>query len=102
MGKFTLLALALLTLGIIYVMVSRPSVNPTTAPASTTNSLLNLLSAGTNLASKLVGSKPAAPTALVDVGGDAGTYNKDTSDLSVQGNKLVNTDTDTAVTYGTD
>lgn len=106
MGKWTFVALLLVGVGVAYVLIKRPSVKPSSQPSTSSNAILNLVTSSISAGSKLISSfntKPAPTSAVTspDVGADQGTYNKDTSDLSVTGNTLTN-DSGQAVTYGTD
>lgn len=98
------LALILLVIGIAYVLVNRPSVQPknVTGP-STSNQVFGVLGTlGGKLVSALSiggGGKVAPPSGLSDVGGDAGTYTQGPS--HVEDNTLVN-DSGQTLTYGTD
>ena len=97
------LAIAVLALGIIYVMVRRPSVAPKniTGP-STSNAVYGVLG---SLGSKLVGAlsigggsdKVAPPSAVPII--NQGTYDQGPS--HIEDNTLVNDSGDT-LTYGTD
>jgi hypothetical protein len=98
------LAAILAVLGIAYVLITRPTV-PTTVgatPASSNALFAGLATSVVNFGSKVFSSTPtkaAAPSAIVDVGADQGTFQQ--GDSSVSGNTLVNSSGDT-LTYGTD
>ncbi len=102
------LAIILLGIGIVYVLVKRPSMAPkmVTGP-STSNQLFPVIgNAVSNILSGFSsGNKFGAPSG---VNGSTqpiineGTYLPSSANLEQEGNTLVNTDTGNAVVYGTD
>ena len=97
------LALILVGVGIVYVLVRRPTVPTTVTGAGTSNAVFGVFG---SIASKISSSLSATPNnkvsppSLVDVGGDSGTYQQ--GNTSVDGNTLVSNTTGDTLTYGTD
>jgi len=87
-------ALLLVGVGIVYVMVNRPTV-PTgvTAPSASNDIFSSLFKLGATAIGK-IGTPSASPYV------NAGTYNVNPSEIS--GNTLVDTTTGQTLTYGTD